>query len=280
MSTWIKLNSKAIYLMQGGTNEFLEKVPVVPKTGGTPDEFELDLTEVKAWMTRANPPAPGSMAIEWQNGAPDTTQFVPPPPTLGADASKFTEDIVKKIFFDAPRGNIKKYLPKVLHYLETVGLGDREAILMALGTIRAETAGFEPISEFESRFNTAPGERPFGLYDFRRDLGNGAFGDGAMFKGRGFIQLTGKFNYDKFSTRIYGDDRLVKTPDLANDPDVAAKLLAEFLKDAEHPNGRKVWWRGTVTTRDFEKARRSVNGGTHGLSNFVTAFAKGEELVP
>lgn len=278
--TWLKLTETELFLMEGGTEQFLEKVSVVPKPSASADEFQLDLTDVKKWMTRANPPIPGVMAIEWQNGAPATTKFVPPTPTLGVAASRFTEDIVKQIFFDAPRGNIRKYLPKVLHYLETVGLGDRESILMALGTIRAETAGFEPISEGVSQFNTSPGDHPFALYDFRSDLGNGAFGDGARFKGRGFIQLTGKFNYNKFSRKIYGDDRLVQVPDLANDPDVAARVLAEFLKDAELPSGRIDWWRGTVTTLDFVKARRSVNGGTHGLNNFIKAFKKGEELVP
>ena len=272
--TWLKLTEKELSLMEGGTNQFLEEVTVVAKEGGSPDEFELDLTAVKKWMTRSNPPVPSSMAIEWKTGAPASTQFIPPTPTLGAVASKFTEDIVQQIFFDAPRGNVRKYLSIVLHYLESVGLGDREAILMALGTIRAETAGFEPISEGVSQFNTSPGDHPFALYDFRGDLGNGSFGDGARFKGRGFVQLTGKSNYNKFSQKIYGDDRLVKVPDFANDPDVAAKLLAEFLKDSVSG------WRGTVVTRDFEEARRSVNGGTHGLSDFVTAFTKGEELVP
>jgi peptidoglycan L-alanyl-D-glutamate endopeptidase CwlK len=36
-------------------------------------------------------------------------------------------------------------------------------ILMALGTIRAETASFEPISEGQSRFNTSPGGHPGGV---------------------------------------------------------------------------------------------------------------------
>ena len=273
--TWLKLTEKELFLMEGGTNQFLEKISVVPKPSGSPDEFQLDLTEVREWMTRANPPAPGVMSIEWQNGAPATTKFITPTPTLGVAASKFTEDIVMQIFFDAPRGNIRKYRPKVLHYLETVGLGDREAILMALGTIRAETAGFEPISEFISQFNTSPDGHPFDLYDFHSDIGNGDFGDGARFKGRGFIQLTGKFNYTKFSKKIYGDDRLVKVPDLANDPDVAAKLLAEFLKDSEN------CWRSTaLVKRNFPAARKCVNGGTHGLSNFEGAFRKGEQLVP
>ncbi len=274
--TWLKLTEKKLFLMEGGTEQFLAEVPVVPNPSGSPNEFQLDLTNVKQWMTRSNPPAPGVLTIEWETGATPPTKFTPPTPTLGVVASKFTEDVVMKIFFDAPRGNVRQYLPKVLHYLESVGLGDRDAILMALGTIRAETAGFEPISEGISQFNTSPGGHPFNLYDFRGpgDLGNGAFGDGARFKGRGFIQLTGKFNYTKFSNRIYKDNRLVEVPDLANDPDVAAKLLAEFLKDSVGI------WRPALASSDFLKARRAVNGGSHGLSAFETAFRQGKRLVP
>jgi len=206
------------------------------------------------------------MVIEWQTGDPTPAKFTTPTLTLGVVASTFTVDVVMDIFFDARRNNVEKYLPLVLHYLESVGLGDRDAILMALGTIRAETAGFEPISEGISQFNTSPSGNPFELYDFRDDLGNGAFGDGARFKGRGFVQLTGRFNYDKFSTRIYRDDRLLKVPDLANDPDVAAKLLAEFLKDSQSV------WRSALRVGDFLTAREAVNGGSNGLADFITAF--------
>jgi peptidoglycan L-alanyl-D-glutamate endopeptidase CwlK len=273
--TWLKLTDTNLFLMEGGTEQFLAEVSVVPNPSGNPNEFQLNLTDVKTWMTRFSPSAPGVLAIEWKTGATPPTKFIPPTPTLGAVASKFTEDVVMKIFFDASRGNVRKYLPKVLYYLESVGLGDRDAILMALGTIRAETAGFEPISEGISRFNTSPGGNPFDLYDFRGsgDLGNGAFGDGARFKGRGFVQLTGKFNYTKFSNRIYKDNRLVDVPDLANDPDVAAKLLAEFLKDSVS------CWRPALQPRDFPKARKCVNGGTHGVREFATAFSQGEKLV-
>ena len=54
---------------------------------------------------------------------------------------------------------------------------------MAIATIRAETAGFEPISEFKSRFNTSPQGHPFDLYDSRKDLGNCGAPDGTNFKG-------------------------------------------------------------------------------------------------
>ena len=65
-------------------------------------------------------------------------------------------------------------------------------ILMALATICAETGSFLPISEGQSHFNTSPGGHPFDLYDSRADLGNLGPPDGERFKGRGFIQLTGR----------------------------------------------------------------------------------------
>jgi len=59
-----------------------------------------------------------------------------------------------------------------LKALQDAGLADKDMVLMGLATIRAETAGFEPISEGKSIFNTSPGGHPFNLYDNRKDLGN------------------------------------------------------------------------------------------------------------
>ena len=61
-------------------------------------------------------------------------------------------------------------------------------------------------------------------------MGNTDPGDGWKFRGRGFIQLTGKNNYATASKAIFGDDRLVKNPDLANDPAVAAEISAWYMK--------------------------------------------------
>jgi hypothetical protein len=70
----------------------------------------------------------------------------------GASASPLSiAPLVQQIFFDAPPSNVAKYLPLVLQALDERGIGDRDMVLVALGTIRAETAGFEPISEYESQ---------------------------------------------------------------------------------------------------------------------------------
>jgi peptidoglycan L-alanyl-D-glutamate endopeptidase CwlK len=195
---------------------------------------------------------------------------------VGSGAARgggFGLSTVQQMFPDAPKANISRYLPMVLSALEAFGLGDNQMTCMALATIRAETAGFVPISEMVSKYNTAPGGRPFGLYDFRKDLGNQGIGDGDRFKGRGFIQLTGRFNYKRLSVQLNMGDALVENPDLANAPDVAAQILAAFLKNSE----RAI--RAALQRNDLAQARKLVNGGSHGLDRFELAYNTGANAV-
>lgn len=172
-----------------------------------------------------------------------------------------------------PLNNLKKNLPFVLTALEESGLTDRGIVLMALATIRAETESFRPIDEGKSRFNTSPGGRPFDLYDNRKDLGNQGSPDGATFKGRGYIQLTGRDNYRTIGTDIGLGKKLLDEPALANKPDVAANILAFFLKRKE----RRI--KEALMAGDLRRARRLVNGGSHGLDRFTDAFRIGERLL-
>lgn len=61
-------------------------------------------------------------------------------------------------------------------------------------------------------------------------MGNTAPGDGWKYRGRGFIQLTGKNNYAAASKAIYKDNRLVENPDLVNNPEIAAEVSAWYMK--------------------------------------------------
>ena len=54
---------------------------------------------------------------------------------------------------------------------------------------------------------------------------------------------------------------------------VAAKILARFLKNKE-PQIREALFNG-----DLKRARRLVNGGSHGLDRFKTAFNTGKSLT-
>ena len=168
--------------------------------------------------------------------------------------------------------NIKRHLPTVLSALAEEGIEHPNLVLVALATIRAESAGFEPIDEHRSTWNTAPGGRPYGLYDNRDDLGNQKPGDGEAYRGRGFIQLTGRDNYRRYGERIGVD--LIERPELANDPEVAAHLLALFIKD-HHQELQQA-----IQQRDLVAARRLVNGGSHGLDSFREAMERGRQLIP
>lgn len=195
-----------------------------------------------------------------------------PPPMLGP-APTVTVDIVSRMFPGAHESNIKKYLPYVLKALEEEGLLEKKMVLMALATIRAETAGFEPISEYKSKYNTSPFGHPYDLHDFRKDLGNNAKGDGDRFKGRGFVQLTGRYNYQNYGRALGLGNELVKNPDRANEPEIAAKILAKFLKDREREI-KEALLDGSLAT-----ARRLVNGGRHGLEVFTKAYHLGDTLL-
>jgi peptidoglycan L-alanyl-D-glutamate endopeptidase CwlK len=167
--------------------------------------------------------------------------------------------------------NIRRHQPVVVDAMVNAGLQDRAMLLMAFCTVRAETAGFAPIDEGLSRYNSSPRGHPFDLYDNRRDLGNRGRPDGERFRGRGFIQLTGRHNYTVYAERLR--QPLVDHPDLANDPEVAAALLALFLKDHE----RAI--KNALVQGDLRSARRCVNGGSHGLASFTQAWRVGERLT-
>lgn len=68
-------------------------------------------------------------------------------------------------------------------------------------------------------------------------LGNTLPGDGAKFIGRGYIQLTGKANYTKYSQQMFARGKvssataLVDNPDLLKDPKIAAEVSVLYMLD-------------------------------------------------
>lgn len=62
-----------------------------------------------------------------------------------------------------------------------------------------------------------------------RSLGNTLLGDGWRFRGMGDIQLTGRGNYTAASRAIYGDDRLVRNPEMVKDVPVSARVMRWYF---------------------------------------------------
>jgi predicted chitinase len=84
---------------------------------------------------------------------------------------------------------------------------------------------FQTLGEAQTVVNQGPKAVFDKIYGGR--MGNNAPGDGYRYRGRGYIQLTGKDNYSRVGAAI--GENLVGNPDLANDPKVATKVLLIFL---------------------------------------------------
>jgi peptidoglycan L-alanyl-D-glutamate endopeptidase CwlK len=190
-----------------------------------------------------------------------------------ADLNIVSIEIASRLFPTTALDTLKTNLPLLLAALGEGGIGSTEMALMALATVRVETGTMKPCNEFVSRFNTSPAGHPFDLYDNRKDLGNEGQPDGERYRGRGFVQLTGRANYRRYSEALGLGTQLIDEPDLANEPKIAARLLVHFLKDRE----RAI--KEALVTRNFAGARRLVNGGSHGLSEFTSAYTLGERLL-
>jgi putative chitinase len=105
-------------------------------------------------------------------------------------------------------------------------------------------------------------------------MGNGpeASGEGFKFKGRGYIQLTGKDNYTAFAKSINED--VVANPDL-----VATKYPLASAAWFFHKNGlHKIADKGATDAVVTEVTKR-VNGGTIGLPDRLKHFKEYYSLL-
>ena len=98
-------------------------------------------------------------------------------------------------------------------------------------------------------------------YANRMANGDEASGDGWKFRGRGALQLTGKFNYSEFA-------KYVNRPDVMTNPDLVATELA-FESALWFFDKNKLW---SICDQGINDAAilaltKRINGGTHGLDD-------------
>ena len=95
-------------------------------------------------------------------------------------------------------------------------------------------------------------------YEFREDLGNDEVGDGPKYKGAGYIQLTGKYNYLRLSQYL-------------NDPRVMEGV--DYVAQNYPFTSAGYWWMDNDMNElidngaDVLAVTRRVNGGTNGLGD-------------
>lgn len=162
----------------------------------------------------------------------------------------------------APVANVERNWPLVLAALDQHGILSPAVEIAAAATIGVETPRFEPIRELSPKgedrtayFLRIYWDRP----GVRHNLGNLTPADAALYFGRGFIQITGRSNYDLYGG-LLGID-LIKDPDRALDAEVAAQVLALFfLRNRVHE---------AASAGDWKRVRLRVNGGLNNWDRFV-----------
>jgi predicted chitinase len=153
---------------------------------------------------------------------------------------------------DANPANVRANWPLVINALDWAGINSRLTQIGMAATIAIETRHFLPIKEKKSNDSASDVYRAQQKY----------WGSG--FYGRGYIQLTWHDNY-AMASKALGID-LIAEPDLALQPEIAAKIAAWFFKL------RLI--HSLCERRDWESVRRLVNGPgyrmhTKSLQNFL-----------
>ena len=131
-----------------------------------------------------------------------------------------------------------------------------------LAQIDNESGGFKYLSELG-------GKSYFDKYEWRKDLGNTQKGDGFRFRGRGYIQVTGRYNYLTLSK----DTGI----DFVNNPDLLATEVNAIVSACWFWSKRKL--NALADKDDLVGITRRVNGGLNGLEDRRKKLAKWKAVI-
>lgn len=143
--------------------------------------------------------------------------------------------------------NAEKGKRLLISALAEAGITDPIEVAQFLGQMSHESGGFTKMVEMAS------GQQ----YEGKIDLGNTQPGDGPRFKGRGFVQLTGRYNYGRYGPMVGLD--LINNPDQAAVPEVAARIAVAYWRDRVRPV--------VSNFRDTSAVTYAINGGFNGLND-------------
>ena len=181
----------------------------------------------------------------FRRGAP--TPAPPPPATSQADVLARATGV--------SIGKAREILTGVVSGLRDSQCTNVNRIAMWLAQIGHESAGFNATEEYASG----------AAYEGRSDLGNTQPGDGVRFKGRSWIQVTGRNNYTELSKWAHSKG-LVPTPTFfVDDPTKLAQIQYAGLGPAWYWTVARPDINTLSDQRDLITVTKRINGGTNGL---------------
>ena len=170
-----------------------------------------------------------------------------------------TIEDLKRIAPYASAKNISIYTPLLNKYMAQYGINTQARKAAFLATILHESDSLTYTREIASG----------AAYEGRKDLGNIEAGDGEKYKGRGLIQLTGRYNYSVASS-VTGID-FIKNPELLSEPDNATRVSCW-------------WWQSKGLNEladkgDFRRITKIVNGGYNGWTDRLNFYNRAKEVL-
>lgn len=161
--------------------------------------------------------------------------------------------------------NAEKFRPYLNRYMRKYEINTPQRVMAFLSQIGHESANLSTTQEYSSG----------SAYEGRSDLGNTNAGDGVKFKGRGLIQVTGRFNYENIK-KYFGWD-VVSNPELLQEPEKATEVSAWWWSNRIRGGKNLNQWSDdldpTKSVYDgnnnyvFTEITKAINGGTNGLSS-------------
>lgn len=140
---------------------------------------------------------------------------------------------------------------------------------MFLANVGHETAGLKFVREI---WGPTPAQR---RYEGRLDLGNTQHGDGKRFMGRGWLQTTGRGNYQKLRDRLRA--RGVHCPDFVESPGLLELPQWGALSGADYVDMRNL--NQHADRGAFVDYVKGVNGGTNGLEERISLWDKAQKVL-
>lgn len=178
---------------------------------------------------------------------------------LKADRHLLTTTELKAIYPMATIMNINRYIGYLNAYFLPYNITTTLRQCMFLAQIGHESGQLRYCEEIASGR----------AYEGRKDLGNTQPGDGVRFKGRGLIQITGRYNYEKYGKEMKTD--LVGHPQLLCDPDFATRSAFIFWRDKN--------LNSLADKEDIEKVTRIINGGLNGLADRIELYNNAKAVL-
>jgi putative chitinase len=129
-----------------------------------------------------------------------------------------------------------------------------------------------PNASLAAQYERKPAKIAAKVYGGRMGNGNEASGEGYKFRGRGYIQLTGKENYTAFGKSI-GED-ILSNPDVVSSKYALLSAAWFFSKNGLHKMADSGASDAVVT-----QITKRVNGGTIGLPDRIKHFKEYYKLL-